>query len=162
SILVAFDGNYYFPQAVATAAKLAARRRRGIHVLVTLTVPASAPLNADLPEQELAARAIIEQARTQGGRRVTGHVERVRTGQGGSGSRGDRADGPPDGRLADALRRHLHAAGQRDLLLAGRGDRPRLRPEPGGLPRRRPVLPAGRHDLRRRRVAAPGARRRDR
>ena len=83
SILVAFDGRDYYPQAVATAAKLAARRRRGIHVLVTLTVPASAPLNADLPEQELAARAIIEQARIQGGRRVTGHVERVRAGQAG-------------------------------------------------------------------------------
>jgi basic amino acid/polyamine antiporter, APA family len=83
SILVAFDGDHYYPQAVATAAKLAARRRRGIHVLVTLTVPASAPLNADLPEQELAARTIIEQARIQGGRRVTGHVERVRTGQAG-------------------------------------------------------------------------------
>ena len=83
SILVAFDGDHYYPQAVATAAKLAARRRRGIHVLVTLTVPASSPLNADLPDQELAARAIIEQARIQGGRRVTGHVERVRAGQAG-------------------------------------------------------------------------------
>src|SRR3954453_10603294 len=83
SILVAFDGDHYYPQAVATAAKLAARRRRGIHVLVTLTVPASSPLNAHLPEQELAARTIIEQARIQGGRRVTGHVERVRSGQAG-------------------------------------------------------------------------------
>src|SRR4051794_15315497 len=80
SILVAFDGNRYHPQAVATATKLAARRRRGIHVLVTLTVPASAPIDAELPDQEMAARAIIEQARIQGGRRVTGHVERVRAG----------------------------------------------------------------------------------
>src|SRR3954471_23721544 len=83
SVLVAFDTNQYYPEAVATAAKLAARRRRGIHVLVTLTVPASAPINADLPEQELTARAIIERARIQGGRRVTGHVERVRAGQAG-------------------------------------------------------------------------------
>ena len=83
SILVAFDGNRYYPQAVATAAKLAARRRRGIHVLVTLTVPASAPIDADLPELEMAARGIIEQARIQGGRRVTGHIERVRAGQAG-------------------------------------------------------------------------------
>jgi APA family basic amino acid/polyamine antiporter len=52
-------------------------------VLVTLTVPASAPLDAELPDQEIAARAIIEQARIQGGRRVTGHVERVRAGQAG-------------------------------------------------------------------------------
>ncbi len=45
--------------------------------------PASSPLNADLPEQDLAAKGIIEQARIQGGRRVTGHVERVRAGQAG-------------------------------------------------------------------------------
>jgi APA family basic amino acid/polyamine antiporter len=83
SVLVAFDGNQYYPEAVATAAKLAARRRRGIHVLVTLTVPASSPINAQLPEQEMTARAIIERARIQGGRRVTGHVERVRAGQAG-------------------------------------------------------------------------------
>src|SRR4051794_30669140 len=83
SVLVAFDGDRYYPQAIATAAKLAARRRRGIHVFVTLTVPASAPLDAELPELEMAARQIIEQARIQGGRRVTGHVERVRAGQAG-------------------------------------------------------------------------------
>jgi APA family basic amino acid/polyamine antiporter len=83
SILVAFDGDRYYPQAVATAVKLAARRRRGIHVLVTMTVPASSPINAELPEQEITAQAIIEQARIQGGRRVTGHVERVRAGQAG-------------------------------------------------------------------------------
>jgi APA family basic amino acid/polyamine antiporter len=83
SILVAFETNRYYPQAVATAAKLAARRRRGIHVLVTVTVPASSPIDAHLPEQEMAAKGIIEQARIQGGRRVTGHVERVRAGQAG-------------------------------------------------------------------------------
>ena len=69
--------------AVATAVKLAARRRRGIHVLVTITVPASSPIDAEMPEQELAAQAIIEQAQLQGGRRVTGHVEKVRAGQAG-------------------------------------------------------------------------------
>jgi APA family basic amino acid/polyamine antiporter len=83
SILVAFDGGRYHPQAVATAVKLAAHRRRGIHVLVTLTVPASSPIDALLPEQDMAARSIIEQARIQGGRRVTGHIERVRAGQAG-------------------------------------------------------------------------------
>ncbi|MFL5846851.1 MAG: amino acid permease [Solirubrobacteraceae bacterium] len=83
SILVAFDGGRFYPNAIATAAKLAARRRRGIHVLVTLTVPASSPLDADLPELQMAAHGIIEQARIQGGRRVTGHVERVRAGQAG-------------------------------------------------------------------------------
>ncbi len=83
SILVAFDGLRYHPQAVATAAKLAARRRRGIHVLVTVTVPASSPIDASMPEQEMAAKGIIEQARIQGGRRLTGHIERVRAGQAG-------------------------------------------------------------------------------
>ncbi|HVW18751.1 MAG TPA: universal stress protein [Solirubrobacteraceae bacterium] len=83
SILVAFDGDRYYPQAVATAIKLATARRRGVHVLVTLTVPSSSPIDADLPEQTIAANAIIEQARIQGGRRVTGHVERVRAGQAG-------------------------------------------------------------------------------
>ena len=37
SILVAFEDNDYSPEAVATAVRLAARRRRGIHVLVTIT-----------------------------------------------------------------------------------------------------------------------------
>jgi len=83
SVLVAFDGNRYYPQAVATAAKLAARRRRGIHVLVTLTVPASSPLSAAPRAQVMAAEGIIEQARIQGGRRLTGHIERVRAGQAG-------------------------------------------------------------------------------
>jgi APA family basic amino acid/polyamine antiporter len=80
SILVALEGKEYPEGAMATAIKVAARRRRGIHVLVTITVPASAPINAELPEQELAAQGIIEQAKLQGGRRVTGHWEKVRTG----------------------------------------------------------------------------------
>jgi APA family basic amino acid/polyamine antiporter len=83
SVLVAFDGARYYPSAVGTATKLAARRRRGIHVLVTVTVPASSPIDADLPELTMQAQAIIEQARIQGGRRVTGHIERVRAGQAG-------------------------------------------------------------------------------
>jgi APA family basic amino acid/polyamine antiporter len=33
-----------------------------------------------LPDQELAAQGIIEQAKLQGGRRVTGHWEKVRAG----------------------------------------------------------------------------------
>src|SRR4051794_41688113 len=36
-----------------------------------------------MPEQELAAQAIVEQARLQGGRRVSGHYEKVRPGQAG-------------------------------------------------------------------------------
>src|SRR6266540_1336729 len=80
SILVALEGKHYPEGAMATAIKVAARRRRGIHVLVTITVPSSAPINASFPEQELAAQAIIEQAKLQGGRRVTGHWEKVRAG----------------------------------------------------------------------------------
>jgi len=81
SVLVALDARHFTPQTIATASKLAARRRRGIHVLVTITVPQALPIDAELPEEELAARAVIEQARRQGGRRVTGHLERVRPGQ---------------------------------------------------------------------------------
>jgi basic amino acid/polyamine antiporter, APA family len=81
SVLVALDATRPYPKsAIATAAKLAARRRRGIHILVTITVPQSAPINASLPDQELAANTLIEQARLQGGRRVTGHTEKVRAG----------------------------------------------------------------------------------
>jgi basic amino acid/polyamine antiporter, APA family len=83
SVLVALDVKEYSEGAVATAVKVAARRRRGIHVLVTIPVPASAPISAEMPEQELAAQAIIEQARLQGGRRVSGHYEKVRPGQAG-------------------------------------------------------------------------------
>lgn len=83
SVLLALDARGFSPGAMATAAKVAARRRKGIHVVVPLVVPASSPLDADLPEQELAAQEIIEQAKLQGGRRVTGHYEKVRAGQAG-------------------------------------------------------------------------------
>ena len=83
SVLVAFQDNQYSPEAVATAARLAARRRRGIHVLVTITVPTNAPIDAELPELEKAARRTIEAARALGGRRVTGHWEKVRRGEAG-------------------------------------------------------------------------------
>jgi APA family basic amino acid/polyamine antiporter len=83
SVLVAFDEREYVPDALATAIRMAARRSRGIHVIVTITVPATSPIGAALPEQELAAQAVIEQAKVQGGRRVTGHWEKVRTGQAG-------------------------------------------------------------------------------
>jgi APA family basic amino acid/polyamine antiporter len=83
SVLVALDVKQYSEGAIATAVKVAARRRRGIHVLVTIPVPASSPITAEMPDQELAAQAIIEQARLQGGRRVSGHYEKVRAGQAG-------------------------------------------------------------------------------
>jgi APA family basic amino acid/polyamine antiporter len=49
-------------------------------VIVTVTVPASAPIDAELPEAESKAQEAVDQARVRGGRRVTGHVERVRAG----------------------------------------------------------------------------------
>jgi basic amino acid/polyamine antiporter, APA family len=81
SVLVAFDENGYVPEVMATAARLAARRRRGIHVLVTIAVPNTSPISAELPEQEASAQSIIEEAKVQAGRRVTGHWEKVRAGQ---------------------------------------------------------------------------------
>src|SRR5215210_4625636 len=83
AVLVALDGRDSSRSAMATAIKVAARRGRGIHVLVPITVPASSPISAELPEQELAAQAIIEQAKLQGGRRVSGHWQKVRAGQAG-------------------------------------------------------------------------------
>jgi basic amino acid/polyamine antiporter, APA family len=83
SVLVYVGDDGYNPQLIATAQKLAARKRRGIHVLVSLTVPNSLPLSASMPEQEAAAQSIIEQARVQAGRRVSGHFEKVRAGQAG-------------------------------------------------------------------------------
>jgi APA family basic amino acid/polyamine antiporter len=81
SILVAFDEDGYVPEVMATAVRLAARRRRGIHVLVTISVPASSPINAEMPRQEAMAQSILEEAKVQGGRRVSGHWEKVRAGQ---------------------------------------------------------------------------------
>jgi basic amino acid/polyamine antiporter, APA family len=83
SILVAFEDSHYSPEAVSTAVRLAARRRRGIHVLVTITVPPNAPIDASMPEQEAKASSVIDSARVRGGRRVTGHWEKVRPGQAG-------------------------------------------------------------------------------
>src|SRR5256885_1773521 len=83
SILVAFEDDDYSPEAVSTAVKLAARRRRGIHVVVLITVPTTAPIGAAMPEQEAIASSTIDSARVIGGRRVTGHWEKVRPGEAG-------------------------------------------------------------------------------
>ena len=73
----------YDEHVMATAAKLAARKRRGMHVVSFVTVPHSLPIDAPMREEEAAAQSVIEQARVQGGRRVSGHVERIRPGQAG-------------------------------------------------------------------------------
>ena len=83
SVLVHFGDMGYDDQVLATARKLAARKRRGIHVLVTITVPNSMEIDAPMPDQETAAQSIIEEAKVSGGGRVSGHVERVRAGQAG-------------------------------------------------------------------------------
>jgi APA family basic amino acid/polyamine antiporter len=84
SVLVAFeDGEPFSDEMVATAVKLASKRRRGIHIHSMLTVPTHLPLDAELSEQEAEAQSKIEQAKLIGGQRVTGHVERVRPGQAG-------------------------------------------------------------------------------
>jgi APA family basic amino acid/polyamine antiporter len=83
SVLVALEPPSYSPAAVATAVRLAARRRRGIHILVPIPVPSSSPIDAEMPEQEERAQAMIEQARLQGGRLVTGRWIKVRAGQAG-------------------------------------------------------------------------------
>jgi basic amino acid/polyamine antiporter, APA family len=83
SVLVAFEDGNFSREAVDTAVRLAARRRRGIHVLVTITVPPNSPIDALMPEQEARAATLIDRARVRGGRRVTGHWEKVRPGQAG-------------------------------------------------------------------------------
>jgi basic amino acid/polyamine antiporter, APA family len=81
SVLVVFESDSFSDEAVATAARLAARRRRGIHVFAIVTVPTHLPLDAQLDEYESEAHSKIEQAKLIGGMRVTGHIERVRPGQ---------------------------------------------------------------------------------
>ncbi|HLM08253.1 MAG TPA: universal stress protein [Thermoleophilaceae bacterium] len=83
SVLVAFEDGRYSAEAIATAARLAARRRRGIHVLVTISVPPNSPIDASMPDAESRANSLIDSARVRGGRRVTGHWEKVRPGQAG-------------------------------------------------------------------------------
>jgi basic amino acid/polyamine antiporter, APA family len=83
SVLVPLADGQYDMHVMATASKLAARRRRGIHVLALVTVPNALPIEARLDDEEAAARSLIEQAKVQGGGRVSGHVEKVRAGQAG-------------------------------------------------------------------------------
>jgi basic amino acid/polyamine antiporter, APA family len=83
SVLVPFEEEPFSREAVATAARLAAVRRRGIHVLAIVNVPTHLPLDAPLEEQESQAQSKIEQAKLIGGMRVTGNVQRVRPGQAG-------------------------------------------------------------------------------
>jgi basic amino acid/polyamine antiporter, APA family len=83
SVLVPLvDGNYD-ERVMATASRLAARRRRGIHVLALITVPNALPIDATMTDAEAEADSVIEQAKIHGGRRVSGHMEKIRAGQAG-------------------------------------------------------------------------------
>jgi basic amino acid/polyamine antiporter, APA family len=81
SVLLVFEPGIYSDDAIATAGRLAARRRRGIHVLAIVTVPTHLPLDAPLDELESEAQSKVERAKLIGGLRITGHTERVRPGQ---------------------------------------------------------------------------------
>jgi len=70
SVLVVYDQNEFHPHALRTALKVASHKRRSIHVLVFIEVPASIPIDARLPEQEAAAQTIIESAKIKGRRIV--------------------------------------------------------------------------------------------
>src|SRR5215213_2941113 len=83
SVLIHVGDDSWDEQTFSTAAKLAARKRRGIHLLVTITVPNSLEIDAPMPVEEALADSIIEQAKLQGGGRVSGHWEKVRAGQAG-------------------------------------------------------------------------------
>ena len=85
SVLVAFEDDAPFSEeTVATAVKLASRRRRAIHIISVVTVPTHLPFDAPLRDAEEAAQSKIEQAKLiGGGMRVNGHVHRVRPNQAG-------------------------------------------------------------------------------
>ena len=92
----------------ATAARLAARKRRGIHVLSLLNVPAHLPLDAPLPRSRRRRQTKIEQAKLIGGQRVTGHVA---AGPARPGAEGDRRGGGRDQGGGDRHAAHATANG---------------------------------------------------
>ena len=94
SILVAFEDNDYSPEAVQTAVRLAVQRRRGIHVLVTITVPPNSPIDASMPKRRQGGvgdrlggaarraaggdRALGEGPAGQAGRRIVEEAREIR------------------------------------------------------------------------------------
>ena len=55
-------------------------RQRGIHVLALVTIPSALPIQARMADEEAQANSVIEQAKVQAGRRVSGHSEKIRPG----------------------------------------------------------------------------------
>ncbi len=137
SVLVGFEDDEDFSaEMVATAVKLASKRRRGIHVHSMLTVPTNLPLNADMPEQE--GRRPAQDRAGEADRRPARHrPRRPRPPRPGRvlGRRGGEADqGGGDRRRPAPPRR-------RAALRQDPADRPRRAPLPGDRrlrPRRRP------------------------
>ncbi|MGH2906980.1 MAG: APC family permease [Solirubrobacterales bacterium] len=83
SVLVMFEEACFSRQVIETAVKLSARRKRAIHVIVTIEIPWNTPPGILPPAQAARAAESIERARQIGGRRVSGHVEAVRPGEAG-------------------------------------------------------------------------------
>jgi basic amino acid/polyamine antiporter, APA family len=83
SVVIAFEDEPFSEEAVATAVRLAARRRRGIHVLALVTVPTHLPIDCSFEREEAEGQSKIERAKLIGGRRVSGRIQRVRPGQAG-------------------------------------------------------------------------------
>ena len=85
SVLVAFEDGAVL--AGGGGHRGASSRRAGaagIHVLVMITVPAElADRRRRCPSRRRAPQSLIDSARVRGGRRVTGHWEKVRPGQAG-------------------------------------------------------------------------------
>jgi APA family basic amino acid/polyamine antiporter len=81
SVIVALLGLRYSEAAMNTASVVAAKRRRGIYLMVPIVVPQSSPIDARMPEQERAAEALIEEARLQIGGRLQARWVKVRAGQ---------------------------------------------------------------------------------
>ncbi len=82
SVMIAFPADEAFSEEMmATAVKLASKRRRGIHIVALLTVPSGRPLDEGMREEETLAQGKIERAKLVAGTRVSGKVERVRPGQ---------------------------------------------------------------------------------
>jgi APA family basic amino acid/polyamine antiporter len=84
-VIVAFEEGTYSEAAIATALKLASHKRGDVRVIVTLNVPQHLDIDAELPEAEATAQAIVEAARQWAGRgqRIKGQIAKVRAGEAG-------------------------------------------------------------------------------
>ena len=84
SVLVAFEDDEPFSeQTVATAVKLASKRRRGIHVISVLTVPPTCLSTPSWRTRRARPSRRSSRRSWSAGLRVSGHVHRVRPGQAG-------------------------------------------------------------------------------